>query len=794
MFSSGRRIQRVDYVSEVVGRPAAQSPASVPREAWRPRLIVPGHHNESFEWLDQTRQMFDRGEWRVRRVDYENAPVGHAVYAASPYRWWLGFVAWWHHAIFGGPIDRSVERAAYVADPLLLLLLGTGTTIFVGRRFGLLPAALLSAGLVTLFPFASSFLPAAPDDHGLAQACALWSVLALLVAFEGYGSEGKDAGSRIRRWFFAAGALGGVGLWINVSLLAPVIAGVALGALVGAWVVRREARRSPAIARESLPWRAWGLGGALTCLLAYCLEFFPSQMGAWELRAIHPVFGLAWLGAGEALARLTGWIQGGRPWRGFRDTGALLLALVAVASVPVAMWRTHSAGFLAVDLATMRLSLLPGGVSAPSFRAWLMQGGFTSALWATVLPVLVVVPAVWVLKAGSFAFRRRLALAVAIGPVVAVAGFAFWQISWWNGLDSSLLALAVASAAAVKGAPKRLPVAWVSGVFLAFVVLPGAWQIWPEAPLRIKGELTRGEVVGLIERDLAGWLADHAGTTGAIALAPPDATTALYYYGGIRGLGTLGWENRDGLTSAIRIVSASTPEEALDLIGQRGVTHILMPRWDPYMDVYARLGEGQVEGTFLERLRQWRLPPQLRPVPYLIPTISGFEGQSVVVLEVVEEQDAATEISRLAEYFAEMGQQDLAARASQTLKRFPADPGAILARAEVALAGGDADEFARTVEILMRRMSGRLERALPWDQRVSLAIVLAQAHRIDLARARLRQCLDEVDEAKLRSLSTDTLYRMQVLRRALRLEIVDPRLRAAALNLLPPDLRSRLQR
>ncbi len=95
------------------------------------------------------------------------------------------------------------------------------------------------------------------------------------------------------------------------------------------------------------------------------------------------------------------------------------------------------------------------------------------------------------------------------------------------------------------------------------------------------------------------------------------------------------------------------------------------------MDVYARLGEGQIEGTFLGRLREWRLPPQLRPVPYLIPTISGFEGQSVTVLEVVEEQDDATMVSRLAEYFVEMGQQDLAARTSQTLKRFPADPGAI---------------------------------------------------------------------------------------------------------------------
>ncbi len=162
----------------------------------------------------------------------------------------------------------------------------------------------------------------------------------------------------------------------------------------------------------------------------------------------------------------------------------------------------------------------------------------------------------------SFAFRRRLALAVAIGPVLAMAGFAFWQISWWNGLDSSLLALVVASAALVASTARRSAGrarGWLSGTFsLTFVVLPGARQIWPEAPLRLRAELTRGEVVGLIERDLANWLADHAGPQGAIALAPPDATTALYYYGGILGLGTL------GLGESRRLDGRDTHHECVD--------------------------------------------------------------------------------------------------------------------------------------------------------------------------------------------------------------------------------------
>src|ERR1017187_10536590 len=712
VLTSAIRARRIEYVSEVAGRPAGEARGA----AWRPRLIVPGHHNESFEWLDQTRQMFARGEWRVRHVDYENFPLGREVYAASPYRWWLGLVAWCHREVSGGPIDRSVEWAALIADPLLLLLLGAGTTIFVARRFGILPAALLSAGMVALYPFSTEFFPGAPDDYGLAQGCAVWSVIALLVGTGVFGSDGQDTGRR-GRWFFAAGVAGGIGLWIRVSNQAPILAGIALGALIAAWVARAEARANPAAAREPLPWRAWALGGSVTCLGAYLIEFFPAHMGSWELRALHPLFGLAWLGAGELLARLTSWIQEGRLWRGLRDAAIALLAVAAVASVPVAMRLTHSWGFLAADLPSMRLSMVPGGVSAPNLWVWLLHDGITPTVWATVLPVLLVIPAAWLLVCRKFGPGQRVAVALSLGPVLVMLGFSCWQINGWNGLDASLFALIVATSEAMGGAPRRRLVCWVSGVFAAVVLLPGAVQLWPYLGLKPDGELTKAALVGLLERDLAYWLTKHVGSQEVVILAPPDATTALYYYAGIRGLATFGWENRDGLTSAIRIASASTPEEAQELIGRRGVTHIIIPLWDPYMDTYALLGEGKIEGTFLGRLNQWILPPWLRPVPYLIPTIAGFERESVIVLEVVDEQDDATATSRLAEYFVDLGQLEIAARTAQELRRFPAELEALLARAQVAIAEGDPDEFGRAVEVLLRRTSGGSERALRWDQR-----------------------------------------------------------------------------
>ena len=783
------RVRRVEFVSLAVGRPAETGAASA---AWRPQLIVPGHHNGSFEWLDETRQMFAKGEWRVRHVDYENPPLGHEVYAPSPYRWWLGLIAWCRREILGGPIDQSIEWASLIADPLLLLLSGAGAVLFAARRFGALAAALLSAGLVTLFPFAAEFLPGAPDDQGLAQMCALWSLLPLLAG--ALGSAGNEAARQSRRWFFAAGAAGGVALWVSVANEVPVLLGIAAGALVAAWVARIESRENPAAPVACLPWRFWALGGAAASLGAYLLEFFPAHMGAWELHVIHPLFGLAWIGGGEVLAVLVAWIEGGRPWGAVRARTVPALGALAAASVPVTMWVTHSLGFLDVDLPSMRLSMLPGGPSAPNLYAWVLESGFTPAVWSTILPLLLLAPAAWMLICRKSAPAQRMALALAVGPVLIALCFAGRQLIRWNDADSALLALAAAIAAAMNAWPRRRIVAWASAAFMAAVLLPGAAQLLTSLAPKSKKELTEAEVFGLVERDLAYWLAKHAGPETEVILAPPDTTTALHYYGGIQGLATFGWENRDGLGSAVRIASASTPEEAQVLMGRHGVTHIIIPHWDPYMDVYAQLGGGRVEGTFIERLHRWILPPWLRPLAYLIPTIAGFEGQSVIVLEVVDEQDDATAASRLAKYFVDMGQLDLAARAGQALVHFPADLGALLARSEVALAEGDTVEFSRDVDTLLGRISGGSDRALPWDQRVDLAVVLAQAHHLDLAGERLRQCLDEADGNKLRSLSVNSLYHVEVLKRVLGFEIADPALREAALDLLPPDLRSHFEK
>jgi len=182
----------------------------------------------------------------------------------------------------------------------------------------------------------------------------------------------------------------------------------------------------------------------------------------------------------------------------------------------------------------------------------------------------------------------------------------------------------------------------------------------------------------------------------------------------------------------------------------------------------------------------------LRPVAYQLPTIAGFEGQTVTIFEVVEEQDDAAALSRTAEYFIEMNQLDRAAAVAQALRRFPADLGALVARAQVEFARGDAAAFAKTVELLRPRLVGNGDRGLGWDRRASLAVVLARSKQTELARVQVQRCLADVDEAKLRSLSTGALYRLQVLGKAFGMTIKDPQLRDFSRDLLPEDLRARL--
>jgi len=127
-------------------------------------------------------------------------------------------------------------------------------------------------------------------------------------------------------------------------------------------------------------------------------------MADWELRTIHPLYGVAWLGLGLALSLVAEATQRGiRAWT-LRCSGLGAFSLAAVAALPVAMWKLDSKGFLAPEFAFLRLAKTSGGDVSASLLAWTIHDGITAKICATVLPALLVLPPGWLLYGG----RRRL--------------------------------------------------------------------------------------------------------------------------------------------------------------------------------------------------------------------------------------------------------------------------------------------------------------------------------------------------------------------------------------------------
>lgn len=780
LWADGSRSGRVDFVTGATAQVAPVDPGSPTGYADGKRwLVVPEHDNATYQWIEETQRMLAAGDWRIRSILYENAPFGRAVHEASPYRWWLAGLAWVGHSLSGKPLALCVERSALYADPALHVVLLLSAALFVAWRFSAFSAALLSLGLAAMFPLAGAFIPGVAKDLGLELALTLWSVL-LLVA--GATSPGRNG-----RWFIAAGIAGGCGLWLSAREQVPIIVGIAAGGFLAASLNRNSTQGPPA-----LPWRAWAMGGAVTSLLAYLIEYFPGHMDM-ELAVNSPLYGLAWLGLGELLSGYALWLHGKSRTQGLRLVGSMVLAAAAVAAVPLILWRTGSRGFLLDDLHSSRLTDLPDGVVAPSLSAWFRKDGATGVFAAACAPILLFAPAVWLLIRGRSDPATRSSLAITLGPAAVALCFSVWRLSWWSSLDVLLLALLVATTLAFSLAPTPGFSRWAYGVLMGVIL---AFGIVPVAPPAAGGssefKFTRAEVEGLYERRLAHWIADHAGPDGATVFAPPYRTSSFCFYGNLKGIGTQSWENADGLSADLHIVTAMAESEARAVISQRGVTHIVLPSWDTDLDDFARLRLKNPDDAFVTALRKTDggIFSWLRPLPYELPPVPGFEDRSVLVLAVTDDADPATMRSRLVEYLIEMHQVDEAAYASQTLLHYPGDLGSQVALAQLALARGDREGFNKVFSSIVSGLSRGSDRTLAWDRRVSLAVVLALGGRANEARAQVQRCARETDEASLRSLTTESLYHLLVLGRRYDVDIGGSALRPLCLRLLPEKVRS----
>ena len=769
----GRRIHHVDAVTAAGDAAPAVDPDSITGYADGVRhLVVPARNAEAMQWIVQTQQMLHEGSARIRHVTYDNAPTGRPVYTPSPFRWWLAAVAAPIHLATGQPMALAVERTAVWSEPLLHVLIVVGAAAFILRRMGPLAAVVATLALAFGFPFAGMFQAGAPEDAGLTHGLLLAS---LLVFFDASVHPGRTG--RLR--FGLAGALAATALWLNPGSAVPIVAGLGLSGLILAFCGRRRAGEPPAPEASMPPWRTWGVWGAGVTFAAYLLEFAPGHL-SWSEPGpteVHPLYAIAWLGLAELIHRANTAFAGHAFARGWRGWIVAVAAVLALLSLPVVMVATDTRAFLQPETFDNRLTPWLGGIAAEGFPGLVRRDGLTQAAVAAFLPLLLLLSPLGHAINSVFTRRPAPATVLLLGPGIATGWLAWHHLSWWSGLG--MIATLIAAALAVRKpdapAPALRSVGWIV-VFLP-VFGPGLWLSVASQLGANPKDLSEADQQTLVERDLAHWLAQRVGPEDGTVLAPPQLTASLIYFGGLRGLGSPYRENRDGFGAAVRICAANSADEAEVLVRQRALTHIVMPSWDPFLREYARLGTTQVQSSLIAFLESWLPPRWLRPAAYQTPPLPLFARERANVFEVTEVQDQALALSRLADYFVEMGDTQPAAELSRVLaEKFPEDISVQTAIAKGQLARGERFLFAATLKEILVHVSEGAADYLPWDRRVSLALVLAAGKQLEEAREQVAWCTETATDVDLRQLAMPTLAQFAALCDQFSLQMAEPEL------------------
>jgi hypothetical protein len=774
-LDTGHRLRTIGALTTLV---SGQVPGPIPDpaspsgfKAGQHRLILPTAGADGYHWILLTERMLAGEGLRVRSTQVDNAPHGREVHWSSLPRWWLGTLAWarsaWNPEL---TLPRALEQVAAGGGALALGVLLLVLTPGLAWRFGGIAASIFAAAWVAVFPLYETFMAGMVDHHGFVAMAAFLGVIFLAAGGAGWVREGA-AGAAVRhplpiperatarRWFVAAGVAGGVGLWISAATMIPVIAATAAGGVLSLWVAGRSGEGAGAEEMERVGagdemdpgeaedqaeageglneggaraapglWRAWGAAGCATALAAYLVEYAPGHMGL-RLEVNHPLYALAWLGAGDLMARVGGVLSGGssRPrgeahnrgwwWVGAGGSLALLLApavLVLAGGGAVFLLSdpflrglhlehirefqglAHHLGDLSGLHALQSVSALPllllpaAALVAPSrcrsrsdLARWVLAGGMV--LGGAVLFHLLAVP--WVqgalvgvvlqsagpggggllthlavgaldlaavgllfllpLRSWSRATTpERSRLEVAAVPALSILALSFWQVRWLPTASAALLALGVVVAGLLMGRPRPGSRAWsVPGACLWVLILLPFPLFTLLFPWRF-GYSASEEAMQVVARDVAHGLRARGGDGDLVVAAPPVTTTWLIYFGGVRGLGTLYWENLEGLRATASLASASHEGEAREILARHGATHLLLPSWEAfrYPDGAGKGGEDAggkdslgtaPEDAFLARLLSGDPPPGwLMAVPYEVPALAPLEGMRALLFEI----------------------------------------------------------------------------------------------------------------------------------------------------------------
>ena len=626
----------------------------VPPIATPLRHIVPTNYADAQNWVRYALTFDSEAPTRVRYTYNDNAPAGREVHWSSGFAHLLAGAGQLRHMVTGEPLPLATERVLpWFNLPLLMGAVIVFST-WVARRAGAGAGAFVALGIVGTEAFYGGFAPFYVDHHGLVTAATFGVVLGAIFMGAGWwraAEPGLDqllppSRAAARRAAIFSAACGAIGLWVSAFSTIPVIALTGFAGLVAAWSLRRVERRAGAEFDAGL-WRLWGRVGAAGSVAFYLLEYAPAHLGL-RLEVNHPCYALAWWGGSELVALLAQRRLGAQPlapaWR-------FIWPGVALAAAPLTMVLGGTRVFVVSDpfISEIPKTVAEGLSLAATTKAFGWPTFFHYINWNVVAFAVAAV----LLCRRQQPQKQLLVFSavVALGFLALLAA----QIRWSFGASGPLLCLLfVVVAALVQGRTPRvrgLVVLAIGGACFLPSAINRTWAVQGRVALRAPDQ---GDLQQLIYRDVAATLRTSQPTGEIVLLASPNGSSGMGYYGNFKTLGTLYWENYQGMRAAAEIFCAPTAERARELIRGHGVTHLALISEESFLEQYFSIlhptgTPAEFKKTFgYTLLSEQVLPPWLRPIPYRVPKDAQLPNLRVLLLQVVPDQTPAEALWHIA--------------------------------------------------------------------------------------------------------------------------------------------------
>ena len=705
-------------VYNVTVRICEEADSKIPKEERVP-IFLSEIAFDGYLWNRHAEHLGKNGSLRLRFTDFDNAPHGREVHWNSAFAWYLRGLGEIYRAINGDTLRNSIYRMSIWANPILLVIALLILPVLAARRFGPISGAVIAVGMVAVPTFYEGFLPAYPDHHGIINFALLGTVFGIAWAAAGWIRQSDDSDflaapdiRTARQGLWLSAICGACGLWFSALSTGIFLGSIGISVLITSALFARS-KNTQALLDPDL-WKFWAIRGSAIALILYAIEYFPNHM-SMRMEINHPLYALSWLSGGWILAILTRWLRAPEisnfPWR------KLLLPAAACSILPLVILLGGDSVYSPRDPFMGRLwkniaELLPlllriqiGGLS------WQIAIG-----WFPIL-LLMAIALVLFLKIGRGSKATLLFLCV---PIIIITGLQFYQTRWGLLVGPIYIALAAVLFPQIWKITPHNPLERIisAGIMLGFATLliqpafRGIFSVaWTQFSARDGIPITPGQALALLHRQMAYTIKKDAQGKPVVLLSSPNSSCLLASFGDFKTIGTLYWENVDGLKTAAKALNAQSDEKALDIFKDLGITHISLMSWENFIEPYFRILYPErvpgitFESSFGKRaLFDRRIPHWCRPLIFPPNELTKSLQQTVIMLAVEPNQsiqDAKLNVAK----FAWRVQDDPIAAELSLKEILDSNPSHLLAGLELVDLFLSQKRYTQASEQLLRTLS-----------------------------------------------------------------------------------------